>query len=253
MSAGRTLGTLVVLDAPTELDISSGSEQIHAILYPGAGEAVIFARGSSGPARPPRAPKEDRVGRANRKMRRYALANRFTRLVTLTYESAERSEARSRRRLKLALRNCRRLLGGAFPYIFVHEEHPGGHGLHLHLLLPTEAAALLRKVWNHGHVDVRRVRSRAGLRQAASYLSKSFQEDASGRHRYEVGQGFAPEQVRLEASSNDTVWACLRTRMGSDPSVVKDYAHLGLRLRLAWWDDARWEAICSRGTPCAAL
>ena len=67
-------------------------------------------------------------------IRRYCAANRLNRLGTLTYAgegchdpSAVRSEVAA------FFRRLRSELGGdRFPYLWVPEWHPGGHGLHLH-------------------------------------------------------------------------------------------------------------------------
>jgi hypothetical protein len=86
----------------------------------------------------------------------------------------------------------------------------------------------LARLWGHGFVDVRRIRSnRPGRREAARsvarYLSKYVTKDAArgiGGHRYEVRQGYQPVAVRAAAWSVDEGW---RTLVGLAGGEVPAY------------------------------
>lgn len=102
-------------------------------------------------------------------------------------------------------RRLRERLGGeAFPYAVVPEFHKDGH-VHLHALLGQYVPKnLLGTLWGHGWVDVRRFDGAEGGREAArkaaayacKYVTKAFEDAATDRHRYEVGQGFQPAVVK---------------------------------------------------------
>lgn len=63
--------------------------------------------------------------------------------------------------------------------------------------------------------------SRDAARKAAGYLSKyvtkSFDVDLAGLHRYEVGQGFQPVVQRVEGRSSDDVLTQACALMGAAP------------------------------------
>jgi hypothetical protein len=127
-------------------------------------------------------------------------------------------------------------LGGAFPYIYVIEEHDGGHGLHVHVLTTSPGADALARAWVSGHVNVGRLGSKEDIRRGAAYLSKSFSGRRGGAHRYEVGRGFSPHSVRIQARDRRQVWLALAACMGSEPSEVLSFAPLGWLVWLAWWN-----------------
>jgi hypothetical protein len=85
--------------------------------------------------------------------------------------------------------------------------------LHVHFACNFFVARqLLRKLWGHGHVDVRKRAARGGqwpLRDLARYLAKYIAKDQegegevhpckrqAGQHRYLVTQGFMPRRYSL--------------------------------------------------------
>src|SRR4051812_40417715 len=86
--------------------------------------------GGRGGADPGRAEAEA-ARRARAKVRRYGAANRLNRFWTLTYAgSGCFDQAQVRTDLGEFFRGLRSELGEAFPYVWVPEWHPGGHGLH---------------------------------------------------------------------------------------------------------------------------
>ena len=105
-------------------------------LYPEAAEGggcLVVTRRALPAGGPPDGERsaEEAARRARTKIRRYAAANRLNRLGTLTFRGAGCHEP-------LLLREhlgsfFRQLRGeGRFPYLWVPQWHPGGHGLHAH-------------------------------------------------------------------------------------------------------------------------
>src|SRR4051812_12416326 len=92
-------------------------------------------RSSSGFGVPgPERSRAEAARRARGRLRRYCAANRLNRLGTLTYAGEGfHDPARIRSDLGSFFRALRSRLGGRpFPYVWVPEWHPGGHGLHAH-------------------------------------------------------------------------------------------------------------------------
>lgn len=100
--------------------------------------------------------------------------------------------------------------GEAHPYVLVPEYHKDGH-VHVHVLVPFYVPkALVRRLWGHGHVDLRKWRAaergaggreaaRRAAQYAAKYVGKTFDIEGqvlNGRHRYEVAEGFQPAVVK---------------------------------------------------------
>jgi hypothetical protein len=210
-------------------------------LYPQAGEGggCLWAprRGlpSERPADPDRAVSEA-VRRARVKIRRYAVANGLNRLGTLTYAGAGCHEpAQLREDAGEFFRALRPALGGkAFPYLWLPEWHPGGHGLHVHFAVSRYVGQrLIREVWQRGHVHIKLLSNLpvgsgtlAEARLAAGYLSKYVgkglddERRRGGLHRYEVAQGFQPERIRYAGQSEDDVIAQASERMGRAPETI---------------------------------
>jgi hypothetical protein len=198
--------------------------------WPGCGEAslVIVTSGSSrrrGIERDREKFDEEREllwqianGRAGTRSRRYFVTNRLRYMWVLTF-----AEGRTDRREVMAevaefARRLRIVRGGAkHPYWYSPELHPGGHGWHVNFFIPFRIDhAEIADLWGHGFVWVTDFATsmkgpkgeplglcrtpREGLRRAANYGCKYAQKDWSPdhvgalNHRYEVGQGFAPQQ-----------------------------------------------------------
>jgi hypothetical protein len=211
-------------------------------LYPDAAEASgtfqYRARARRepfvGPALDPDRSAREAARRASAMARRYAVANRLDRLATLTYEGlGQFVEQAFKRDMHTFGRRLRVALGGEpYPYLYVGEWHPGGHGLHAHALFGQYVPhALLRSAWGLGIVDIRRrergteAGSIASTRRAVSYLSKyivkSFDERrVRGLHRYELAQGFQPRVERIVASTREEALDLASERMGRRPGRV---------------------------------
>lgn len=188
--------------------------------------------------------------RAARAMRLYAVRNRLTRLWTWTYAEAQWDAAVVKRDANAAMGRLRKYLGRDLPYLYVLELHPGGHGLHVHVLLPSTFIAheALSALWGHGFVQysdrevaLEQVKGqRARARMAARYLVKYVGKDVGrerppGEHRYEVAQGFAPEVVRRSVESDWAGYVLLCSANGGEVPVES-------------WSSAGREGW--RGPPC---
>ncbi|WP_084181532.1 rolling circle replication-associated protein [Jatrophihabitans endophyticus] len=147
-------------------------------------------------------------------------------------------------------RTLRGEVGGSFPYLWVPELHPGGHGWHAHAALGAFVPIrTVRACWPHGdRIDLAR-KGRVGLSDAAvverariaaryigKYLGKGFEESARalGRHRYECAQGFQPEVERFEAATRDELVGRLDARMGAHP-LLRSWFSLPGDERQSFW------------------
>jgi hypothetical protein len=168
-------------------------------------------------------------------VRRYSAANRLNRLGTLTYAGAGNHEpAALRRDLADFFRRLRGAVGASFPYLWVPEWHPGGHGLHAHFAVGRWIAhGDIKQAWGRGHVHIKLLGdlpvgsgTLGEARLAAGYLAKYIGKDLasgaqpSGLHRYEVGQGFQPRAVPIMGSSADEVIAWAEAYMGAPAERV---------------------------------
>jgi hypothetical protein len=77
-----------------------------------------------------------------------------------------------------------------------------------------------------GHLPIgsgRRGQARVAAGYLSKYVSKSFEQDASARvlglHRYEVGEGFQPQAVRLHGCSAASVITQAAGLMGGEPAI----------------------------------
>jgi hypothetical protein len=140
-----------------------GRELLWALsLYPDAGEGggclsvPRRALPSGGPPNVERSAEE--AGRRSRaKIRRYAAANRLNRLATLTYRGEGcHDPVRLRGDLAAFFRDLRSgLAAGRFPYVWVPQWHPRGHGLHAHFAVGRFVPGkLIERSWGHGFVHI---------------------------------------------------------------------------------------------------
>jgi hypothetical protein len=208
-------------------------------LYPRAGEgggSVVCRRwGLESDRRPDPARSAAEAGRrARAKLRRYGAANVLNRFLTLTYARACFDPYVLRADLAAFFRALRvELGGGRFPYVWVPEWHPGGHGLHAHVtvgqFVPRGA---IDRSWGHGFFRIKLIGdlpvgsgARAEARVAAGYLAKYVSKDFAGEripglHRYEVGQGFQPQSLIVYGVSADDVIGRASGYMGGPPERV---------------------------------
>jgi hypothetical protein len=153
-------------------------------------------------------------------VRRYCAGNLLNRLGTLTY-AGQGCHDPGQLRADLAdfFRALRRALGGQpLPYVWVPEWHKTDHGLHAHFALNRFVDwRLIRSTWGHGNISIKLLSDlpvgsskRDEARRAAGYLSKYVSKTfdsphLSGRHRYDVAQGFKPTKRRLTGRTAEDV------------------------------------------------
>lgn len=168
----------------------------------------------------PERARAEAARRARRQLRLYCASNRLNRLGTLTYAGAGcHDPSLVREHLGLFFRSLRDELGGKpFPYAWVPEWHPGGHGLHAHFAVGRFIKrSAIERAWGRGFVHVKVLgdlpvgsgtlgQSRAAAGYLSKYVSKSFTENhLAHRHRYDVAQGFKPERVAVWGLSAEHV------------------------------------------------
>lgn len=124
-------------------------------------------------------------------------------------------------------RRIRQASGGdSFAYWYSPELHPGGHLWHVNFFVPDWLShSTVQRLWGHGIVWVTDFgtaskapkgeplglcrNERDGWRRASQYGCKYAQKDWSREnidqrnHRYEVAQGFAPEQLSHWVTSRE--------------------------------------------------
>lgn len=133
--------------------------------------------------------------------------------------------------LGVLIRALREALSGEpFPYVWVPEWHPKGHGLQAHFAVGKYIKrSMIDAAWGHGFVSIKLLSDLPvgsgrieEARKAAGYLSKyvakSFDDPRTPRrHRYDVAQGFQPERVQLWGRSADDVIGQASAMLGSGP------------------------------------
>jgi hypothetical protein len=132
-------------------------------------------------------------------------------------------------------RKLTRAVGSRFPYLWVPEWHPSGHGLHCHFAVGQFVHwRTIKAAWGRGIVDIRLLTNLpvgsgalGEARLAARYLAKYVGKDlgatgTGGLHRYEVAQDFGPKVRRLTGPTLAGVMASAAAIMGSEPSDVWD-------------------------------
>jgi len=146
----------------------------------GASLSTLQRRGTSKRESDPERSAGEAARRARGQIRRYCASNRLNRLATLTYRGEGCFDPYALRRdVGGFFRRMRRELGGAFPYLWVPEWHPGGHGLHTHFTVGRYIPyRLIHDSWGLGRVHIKLlgdlpVGSGAleEARRAAGYLS----------------------------------------------------------------------------------
>ena len=218
------------------------SESLWALsLYPEAGEGggcLSVRRSAVVVAGPPNVERaaEEAGRRARAKIRRYAAANGLNRLGTLTYRGAGcHDPLRLRDDLAGFFREVRSgLAAGRFPYVWVPQWRPGGHGLHAHFAVGRFVPRrLIERSWGNGFVHIKlldglpvgsgvRGEARLAARYLARYVGREVGDERrlAGLHRYEVGQGFQPAKVECYGDSALDVIERASGYMGSAPERV---------------------------------
>ena len=162
--------------------------------------------------------RQQNIARSNRRrvrrVRQYCVKNTLTLMWTLTYAEAQWDRKKIKADVNQLMIAWRGLNGGReFPYVYVLELHPKGHGYHVHLAVPEgmwTSHAKLKRLWGKGRIQFdeqkkrRSGEDRNNARRLAGYLSKylvkAFDSDGleveKGDHFYEVAQGFGVEVLR---------------------------------------------------------
>lgn len=168
----------------------------------------------------PERSRQEAARRARGRLRRYCAANGLNRLGTLTYRGEGcHDPVQVRADLGVFFRRLRESVGGKpFPYAWVPEWHPGGHGLHAHFAVGRFIKrSLIEEAWGHGFISIKLLsdlpvgsgrleESRRAAGYLAKYVAKSFGDDRlPRRHRYDVAQGFQPQRVQVWGRTADEV------------------------------------------------
>ena len=160
-------------------------------------------------AKDPRRCQAEAARRAKVTLRRFCTEHRLRYMWTLTYRGdGEHDISKVRRHVeKLIAKIANNRNGQRFPYVWVPEQHPSGHGIHVHMAVPFfYKHSNLVKAWGRGFVyctDMKKPGEcgMVGCRRAVTYLSKylgkAFEDAGFGRHRYERAQGFEPYSYKV--------------------------------------------------------
>jgi hypothetical protein len=206
-------------------------------LYPEAGEAggcrvSVRGAGRGRPSSPDRVEAEA-ARRAKGRIRRYCAANRLNRLGTLTYRADGCYDPKALRAdVSRFFRSLRSDLDREpFPYLWVPEWHPGGHGLHVHFAVGRYIKhSLIERNWARGRVHIKLIggltvgpgaieQARIAGRYLGKYAAKSLDEGrVTGLHRYEVAQGFQPASITCYGPTAAQAIETASTYMGASPS-----------------------------------
>jgi hypothetical protein len=150
------------------------------------------------------------LGRAKKAVRQFSVRWGLTKMWTFTFKTAQWDKKQVKSHMNEFLMRWRVLNGGKpFPYLYVLELHPEGHGYHIHVAVPGGMFTdffQLRRVWGHGRIRFDKKNrdsgeSRNDSRRLAGYLSKYLGKDLNddhikGEHRYEPAENFGVETRR---------------------------------------------------------
>jgi hypothetical protein len=191
------------------------------------------SRGVRGAASDPERSAAVAGRRAGTRLRRYVVANRLNRLGTLTYAESCTDEREVRKDVGDFFRKLRVEIGKPFPYLWVPEWHPEGHGLHLHFVVGKYVPrAMIDEAWGRGFVHIKLLgnvpigrgslgESRSAATYLAKYLRKGFEADREiNLRRFDAARGFAPKSELIVGRSVDEVASEACDRMGGQPSYV---------------------------------
>jgi hypothetical protein len=167
--------------------------------------------------------------------RRYMVSNRLRYMWVLTYPmpGLQGPEGRAQCMRDVAA-FAERLMAtcGRRAYLYSPELHPGGHGWHVNFFVSGRIKhELVKSLWDHGHVWVKdwtqdsRIQSlglplvvavRLAATYGCKYASKDWSEEvlAGGAHRYELAQGFQPDENAERYATLAEAWADVHRRFG---------------------------------------
>jgi len=214
-------------------------------LYPDAKEATatfIASYKSLGKSTFDESPFSERgpieaARRARSKVRRYCAANSLNRLGTLTYrDEGMHDQKEFRSDIGAFFKELKASLNKPFPYLWVPEWHPSGHGLHAHFAINRYIKrSLIESVWDKGFVHIKLLsdiphgsttmqEARRAAYYLGKYVGKTFEDKnrIKGMHRYDIAQGFMPRKVVYSAPNRYIVIQEAIDAMGSVPSYTWD-------------------------------
>ena len=159
---------------------------------------------------------EEAARRAKGKIRRYCATNGLNRLGTLTYRDPGCFDHKQlRTHLSDFFKELRKSQSRDFPYLWVPEWHPQGHGLHVHFAVGRYIKrSSIEQAWPHGNIDIKLLgdlptgsgtleQARVAAGYLSKYVSKNLQDprNLAGFHRYDLAQGFSPVPQRIRGAS----------------------------------------------------
>jgi len=190
-------------------------------------------RGVRGEAVDPERSAAMAARRASTRLRRYVVANRLNRLGTLTYAESCADERQVRKDVGEFFRTLRSESDFPFPYLWVPEWHPQGHGLHLHIVVGRYVPrSQIVDAWGRGFVHIKLLgqvpigqsslgESRRAATYLGKYLRKGFETDRTlNLRRFDAARGFAPRSELILGRSAEEVAAEACIRMGASPRYV---------------------------------
>ena len=130
-------------------------------------------------------------GPAVKSVRQFCVRWSLTKMWTFTFKTAQWDKKLVKSHMNAFLMRWRMLNGGKpFPYVYVIELHPEGHGYHVHVGVPGGMFTdffQLRRVWGHGRIRFDQNsrhsgESRNDARRLAIYLSKYLAKDVNDDH-----------------------------------------------------------------------
>lgn len=171
--------------------------------------------------------------RAIANARRFCVRWQLTKLWTFTFKDEHWEKEVVKAKMNDFMTRWRVLNGGKpFPYLYVLEYHPGGHGLHVHVAVHGDLFTdffALRRCWGWGRIRFDKNHRRSGevrddARRLAfyliKYLVKGFDDQHElGEHRYETAQNFAVTVTRRWFSSHQEARAFLSERVNGERFV----------------------------------
>ena len=182
----------------------TGERLLYVVFHPEAGRATVqnaqrrhlesvdldVHQGHDVAAYPPSV-SQSRDLRSARTVIDFAVANHLVRHFILTYAAEPDTTTTAAHEFEKFIRRTRRKCG-QFSWVQVLERGNSNDRLHHHLMAGRGLRSRdVEKLWGHGFVLHKQVRTVTGIRKTAGYLCKTFrtpESDRLGRHRYRVSR-----------------------------------------------------------------
>lgn len=242
-------GGLEAPEAPTSLVQGTQLVKAYVKVFPTCGESVIVVGTPTQPEHVEKGSGEDPEATAARsarrrrgKVRRYLIHNKLHRLWTLTYAEAEWDYDQVKADLARFFRDLRTHRRKRFPYLWVIERHPKGHGLHVHVAMEGYVRKRdLQAIWGRGIVHFSDKRKRASEAYSGAQLAAYFAKELAayitkeaaatdGQHFYDCAQGYQPPEV-------------CEFVQGDEGAIIRHVSvkHFGSELPLRTWHSSELE------------